>query len=354
MNNYPPCPENISIESSSLNGWQQEEHKKTKIKKLCCTFNDKKDYVINYRYLKLVLSLGVTLKKVNRVLEYKQKDFMKPYIMLNTNLRKASKNEFEKDFYKLCNNAIFGKTLENVRNRINFKLINTEEQALRIKNMKRFSIFNEDLVGVHLEKAEVKLCKPIYIGQCVLDDSKLTMYNFHYNFMLNKVDRENIDLLFTDTDSLCYHIRKQDIFEIIKKNKSYFDLSNYPKDHELYDNANNKELGKFKNESPMQITEFIGLRAKLYTYSVDGEKKSHNKCKGVKSCVVKKEITIDDYRNTLYNRENKNVKQNGIRSYGHEIFTEQVNKIALSCNDDKVYILDDNIHTRNHGHFLNK
>jgi hypothetical protein len=353
MNNYPPCPENIVIKKEQLNEWQKEGYKNSRVKKLCCTFNDKKDYIVNYRYLKLVLSLGVQLVKVNKVLEYTQKDFLKGYIMLNTNLRKESNNEFEKDFYKLMNNSIFGKTMENVRNRINFRLINTEEQALRVKNMKRFTIFNDDLVGIHIHKTEVKLCKPIYLGQNILDDSKHTMLNFHYNFMLEKVDRENIDLLFTDTDSLCYNIRKENIFEIIKENKDLFDLSNYPKDHELYDKTNNKALGKFKNESPEQITEFIGLRAKLYTYTIDKEINSHNKCKGVKGCVAKK-ITIDNYRDTLYNRDKMTVQQNGIRSYSHQLYTEKVNKVALSGNDDKVYILDNNINTRNHGHFLNK
>lgn len=353
MNNYPPCPENISINKDMLGNWQQEEYKKSNIKKLCCTFYDKIDYVVNYRYLKLVLSLGVKLLKVNKVLEYTQTDFLKKYIMMNTNLRKESKNEFEKDFYKLMNNSVFGKTMENVRNRINFRLINTEDQALRVKNMKRFTIFNEDLVGIHIHKTEVKLCKPIYLGQNILDDSKHTMYNFHYNFMLKKVERQNIDLLFTDTDSLCYNVRNQDIFQIIKENSSLFDLSNYPKDHELYDKVNNKELGKFKNESPEQITEFIGLRAKLYTYSVEGEEKSHNKCKGVKTCEAKR-LKIDDYRDVLYNRSKLPVTQNGIRSYGHELFTERVNKVALSGNDDKVFILDNNVNTRNHGHFLNK
>ena len=203
---------------------------------------------MNYRYLKLVLDLGVELVKVNKVLEYAQKPFMKEYIMLNNRLRKQSKNDFEKDFYKLMNNSIFGKCLENVRGRINFRLINSEESALRVKNMKRFTIFNDDLVGVHIKKTEVTLCKPIYIGQNILDDSKFTMYDFHYNFMLKKVDRKNIDLLFTDTDSLCYKIRNQDIFEVIKENKDLFDLSNYPKDHELYDDVNNKALGKFKVE----------------------------------------------------------------------------------------------------------
>jgi hypothetical protein len=188
--------------------------------------------------LKLVLSLGVELLKVNKVLKYTQKPFMKEYIMKNTNLRTISKNEFEKDLYKFMNNSVYGKTMENVRNRINFRLISTEDQSLLVKNMKRFTIFNEDLVGIHIQKTLVKLCKPIYLGQNILDNSKHLMYDFHYNFMLKKIERENIDLLFTDTDSLCYTIRKQDIFQIMKDNKGIFDLSNYPKDSDMYDGTN--------------------------------------------------------------------------------------------------------------------
>jgi hypothetical protein len=194
----------------------------------------------------LALSLGVELIKVNKVLEYSQCDFLKQYIMKNTNLRTISKNEFEKDFYKLMNNSVYGKTMENVRNRINFRLISTEDQALRVKNMKRFTIFNDDLVGVHIQKTKVQLNKPIYLGQNILDDSKHLMYNFHYNFMLKQVKRENIDLLFTDTDSLCYVVRHQDIFQIIKDNEDLFDLSNYPKDSAMYNPKNNKVIGKLR------------------------------------------------------------------------------------------------------------
>ena len=191
-----------------------------------------------------MLKLGVELVKVNKVLKYTQSNFLKKYIMLNTELRIKCKNDFEKDFYKLMNNSVYGKTMENVRNRINFRLINTEDQALRVKNLKRYTIFENDLVGVHIQKQKVKLNKPIYLGQCILDDSKYVMYDFHYNFMLQKVKRENIDLLFTDTDSLAYHIRKENIFDIIKNNKSLFDLSDYPKDHELYDPTNKKVIKK--------------------------------------------------------------------------------------------------------------
>ena len=117
------------------------------------------------------------------------------------------------------NNAIFGKSMENVRNRINFRLISTEDEAMRVKNLKKFTIFNENLVGVHIQKLDVVLNKPIYMGQTILDDSKCLMYDFHYNFMLKKFKRENIDLLFTDTDSLAYITRNQDINDIICEKK---------------------------------------------------------------------------------------------------------------------------------------
>jgi hypothetical protein len=240
--------------------------------------------------------------------------------------------------------------MENVRNRINFRLVDNEDSAFRVKNLNRFTIFSDNLVGVHIQKKQIQLNKPVYLGQTILDDSKTLMYNFHYNFMLKKIKRENIDLLFTDTDSLCYHIKKKDIIEVMNNNKSYFDLSEYPKDDPLYDPTNKKVIGKFKNESVKQITEFVGLRAKLYAYTVDNDDKKHLKCKGVKSCVVKNELNITRYRDCLYSRKSEKVKQNSIRSYGHQLFTETVNKTALSCKDDKVYICDNNIDTRNFGY----
>jgi hypothetical protein len=250
------------------------------------------------------------------------------------------------------NNSVYGKTMENVRTRINFRLITTEDEALRAKNLKRFTIFNDNLVGLHIQKTKVKLNKPIYLGQCILDDSKVLMTSFHYNFMLNEsvtgIKRENIDLLFTDTDSLCYHIRKHDIFQIIKEHKTEFDLSNYPKDHELYDSINNKVVGKFKNESVKIITEFIGLRSKLYSFTVEGEEHCHNRCKGVKTYVAKK-LTIDNYRDTLQTTKSLSVSQNSIRSYQHEIYTESTTKVALSSVDDKVHIANNYINTYNFG-----
>jgi hypothetical protein len=277
---------------------------------------------------------------------------MKSYIDKNTEERKKSKNEFEKNFFKLMNNCSYGKCMENVRNRINFRLLTSEEKALNIRNNRiKYTIFNENLVGIHLCKQEVILNKPIFIGQNVLDDSKLLMYDFHYNKIMKHFKRENIDLLFTDTDSLCYHIRNQDPFMFMKENKDLFDLSDYKEGHELYDQTNKKVIGKFKNESIQQIIEFVGLRSKLYSYKVD-KGKIEKKCKGIKKHALN-DILFGSYKNTLFSRQNLEVSQNGFRSYKHIIYTEQVQKIALSAFDNKVYIENDNITCNSLGYYKN-
>ena len=140
----------------------------------------------------------------------------------------------------------------------------------------------------------------------------------------------------------------------MKENKEYFDLSDYPKEHELYDETNKKVIVKFKNESIKQITEFVGLRAKLYAFSVDGDDEKHLKCKGVKKCVFQSDLSINLYKEVLFSRKSHEITQNGIRSYNHQLYTETVRKTGLSCNDDKVHICLNNIDTYNFAHWRTK
>ena len=263
------------------------------------------------------------------------------------------------------NNSVYGKTMENVRNRINFRLIASEEEGLRIRSKsKKQTIFNDYLVGIQLAKSSVMLNKPILLGQCILDESKLLMYKFHYNEFLPNFKRENIDLLFTDTDSLCYHIRKPDKddvdpYDVIKKNKDLYDLSNYEEDNELFDKSNKKVIGKMKNESPKyQITHFCGLRSKCYSYIKDNGK-NENKCKGVKKSVSENHDGIDKYKSLNFKDyqdivdlkiPKKVIKQSTFTSKKHHISTIETYKTALSCNDDKVYICDDKHKTLSFGH----
>ena len=136
----------------------------------------------------------------------------------------------------------------------------------------------------------------------------------------------------------------------MEKNINLFDTSNYNKTHELYDKTNNKVIGKFKNESTEQITEFVGLRSKLYAYKTD-DNEDHKKCKGVKRNVIANNIKFENYKNTLYTRQAFNIKQNTFRSYKHVIYTETIEKVGLSAEDDKCYIQNDNINTYTLGHY---
>lgn len=187
---------------------------------------------------------------------------------------------------------------------------------------------------------------------CILDLSKTLMYDFHYNYILPKY-AERARLLFTDTDSLAYEIQTEDFYKDIAEDiQTRFDTSDYPVDHvsHIKTGINKKVIGMFKDEAGgKQIEEFVGLRAKLYSYRMDGE--DHKKCKGVKKYVVKKRITHDDYKDCLLTKREQLRKMNVFRSCHHDIYSMEVNKIALSADDDKRVILDDGIHTLAYGHY---
>ena len=182
----------------------------------------------------------------------------------------------------------------------------------------------------------------------ILDISKTLIYDFHYGFILPKYGK-NQKLLFTDTDSLCYEIETEDLFEdILNDVEKGFDTSNFPKDHPSGIQGKNKKVpGMMKDEAGGRI---IGLRAKLYSYKMF-EGKEEKKCKGIKKSVIKKNISFDDYKECLFSEKPQMRKMNVIRSHKHEIFSETVNKIALSANDDKRLILDDKISTLAFGHY---
>ena len=278
---------------------------------------------------------------------------MKPYIDLNTELRKKGTTDFEKDFYKLMNNSVFGKTMENVRNRINVKLV-TNKKALnklvKKPNYVRINEFHENLVAVHMEKTTVKFNKPIYLGMSILDLSKTLMYRFHYDYVKPKWGNKSA-LLFTDTDSLCYEIKTDDFYDDIKNDASeWFDMSNYNKNHPLFDEKNKKQVGLMKDEcGGDDIEEFVGLRPKSYAYET-AKGKIEKKCKGVKQYVVKKHITIDDYKKCLFSKQSQLRVMNTIRSRQHNIGTERINKTVLSAYDDKRIVLEDGINTLPYGH----
>ena len=342
-NDYPLAPENIVPDGS-------------KVRKLIPNLSNKTKYVVHYENLKQYERLGLQVAKVHRGIWFEEEAWLKTYIDLNTKLRTEAANDFEKDFFKLMNNSVFGKTMENIENRVDVRLVTSEKEALKLSakvNYDRCTIFDENLVAVHMRKTKLVYDKPIYLGMSILDLSKTLMYDFHYNYIKKKYGYK-AKLLFTDTDSLAYEIQTDDFYaDIAGDVERLFDTSDYPKDHPsgIKAGVNKKVIGMFKDEAAgNQIEEFVGLRAKLYSYKMF-EGKEHKKCKGVKKNVVENTITHDDYKSTLFSRQEQYRTMNVIRSYKHEMYTEQVNKIALSSDDDKRVIREDGVHTLAYGHY---
>ena len=318
--------------------------------KLICSFLPKRNYVLHYKNLKQYLKEGMILKRVHRGIKFYQSPWMEPYIRKNTDLRKTASSSFEKDFFKLMNNSVFGKTIENIRKRENVILVDDRKLANKLSskpNFERLTIFDENLVAVHMKKTEVYFNKPIYVGQAILDLSKTLMFDFHYNYIKNKYG-DKAELLFTDTDSLMYLIQTDDFYHNINKDvKKKFDTSDYPENHPsgIKTGVNKKVIGKFKDEAAgKQITHFVGLRPKLYTFKVE-EKGETRKAKGVKKNVIKKSLSFEDYKKCLFSEEEVMKEMNIIRSQNHDIFSMTVNKVALSANDDKRLICENKIDT---------
>ena len=335
-NDYPLAPEATVVDG---------------VEKLISHFRPKKNYVVHYENLKLYLQLGLKLKAVHRAVSFKQSAWMKPYIEYNTELRKKAANDFEKDFFKLMINSVFGKTIENLRKRQSIKVVDNRKDALReIKkpNFERATIFSKKLVACHMQKPEIYFNKPIYVGQAILDLSKKLMFEFHYDY-IKPMYGYKAELLFTDTDSLMYEIQTEDFYKDIKDDvEERFDTSAYPKEgHKsgIPVGKNKKEIGMFKDEvAGNQITHFIGLRPKLYSYIVE-DGKTEKKCKGIKKSVVSKGIKFEDYYDCLFTGEKQMRTMRIFQSKNHDIYSKEVNKIALSCDDNKRKVLEDKIHT---------
>ena len=278
-----------------------------KDKKLLTTLTNKEKYIVHYRYLKHAVKNGLKIKKIHRILEFNQSNWLQIYIRKNTSLRACAKNEFEKNFYKLMNNSVYGKTMENVRKRVNVQLKTKWEGRFGVESLiskptfKTCSIFSDELVAIESRLTDITINKPIYIGLCVLDISKILLYDFHYQYMKKKFAK-NCKLLYTDTDSLIYEIICDDVYETMKQDIHLFDTSDYP-DNNIYlmPRMNKKVVGLMKDECNGKIvTEFVGLRSKMYSIRVDG-KDFLKKVRGVKSSVVKNTITFEHYKNCLFN-----------------------------------------------------
>ena len=205
-------------------------------------------------------------------------------------------------------------------------------------------------MAVHKVKEALTLNRPAYVGMCILDISKMLMYDFHYNYIKKKYGNR-AKLLFTDTDSLTYEIEAEDVYKGFWNDKEMFNNSDYPENSPYYCNANKKVISKFKDEAcGVPIVEFICLKSKMYSYVKDNEKGGRT-TKGIKKCVIKNSIKHEDYKNVLLNNEQLHLKMKTTGSQKHQLGSYEINKVSLSCFDDKRYIHDNGISSYAYGHY---
>ena len=270
---------------------------------------------------------------------------------MNTELRKKASNDFEKAFFKLMNNAVFGKTMENVRKHRDIKLVKTDHKRNKLvsePNYHTVKLISENLSIIEMKK--VKMNKPIYLGLSILEMSKIIMYEFWYDYVKKKYG-DMVKLCYMDTDRLIMNIKTKDFYKDIAQDvEESFDTSNYDVDRPLPKENNKKVTGLMKDELRGGIiTEFVALRSKTYSYITDELIEMKN-AEGTKKCVIKKILNFEDYKKCLSDNETMLKSQQSFKSGNHEVYTKNINKIALSCNDDKRIVALDGITSYSYGY----
>ena len=342
---YPLCPITRNVNTSELSNYQKDilqqnnsSHSNSS-KKLILDFHDKTNYLCHYRYIQGIVKLGYQITKIHKVIEFKQSQWLMPYIDMNTTYRQQKGiSKFLKDFYKLLNNSIYGKTNENVLGRTAIELEKNDVIAIKKMSKENFrsGVLLDDMFFIESNANTVHYNRPSYIGNAILDLSKLYMFEFHYNYMKKKYG-DKCELIYTDTDSFVYDIKCDDLYkDNFDDRDEYFDLSEVAIE-KFKDEKNAKVIGKMKDESNfIPITEFCSLAPKSYSFKTDLDEIKKT-CKGVSRAVLKKEISHDDYKNTLKTNEKVLKINTSIRSFKHQVFTYQCVKVCLSSFDDKVY-----------------
>ena len=298
-------------------------------------------------------------------MSFSQDAWLEPYIIRNTKLRMKAANDFEKDYYKLLNNSFYCKTMENVRGHIDIKLVTNNKKRNVLASEPNYhgtKHISEELLIMEMKLRELYMDKPLYLGQVILDNSKMLVYEFWYDY-LRPMYGDKIKLCYMDTDSFIIYVETEDFYKDISNIiDKWFDTSNFSKDinRPLGKGKNKKVIGNIKDELGVLImSEFCALRSKAYAFLIDGfndiDYEKHNiinkKAKGTKKYVIKNKITFNDYVNALFNSVKVARSQFTFRSRFHEIYTEKINKIVLSSNDDKKIQCNDKITTYPYGYY---
>ena len=269
---------------------------------------------------------------------------MKEYIDFKTEKITNAVNTFEKYIFKFMINSVYSKTIENLRKRINVRLVNNEKDSLKYSSRTTritHKIFDKNYAAIHEIQPFLTLNKPVYVGFTVLELSKWLMYDFHFNFIKKHFDAE---LLFTDRDHLTYEVKSEDFYEEVFKHKHLFHFSNYPEDSKFFDETNKKVICKMKDAFEGKIVdEFVGLKSKMHSMkSID--RKESNTAKGVNI-----EIEFNEFKDTLFNKKEIRHKMGRIQVKKHKMEKGEINRKSLSV-DVKIFVLNDGIHTLEYFH----
>ena len=365
-NDYPLAVECKYIEEADLSLYNQyflkEHNEKFKsTKKLCPDLKDKKNYVCSLKNLKFFIKQGLVLQKIHRILAADQSNFLHPYIEFNSLKRRESAHiKFKSDFFKLMNNAVYGKTIEDIRKRSKVDIVKDKKRAKKLiakPQFKGFQILDEDVTIVQSTKSKIILNKPIAVGFMVLENAKYVMNHFWYDVLKAKYE-DQIKLLLSDTDSFIYAVNTEDAYHDLYNLREYMDLSGYSENTKLckFQDINNKKVpGKFSDEKPNEIIkEVVALKPKMYSLLtcslLENKQESHQTAKGITK-VAQRSISHQDYLDTLKNIGTTMVTSKAIRSFSHQLYSIEINKRGLSSYDDKKHILDNGIETLSYGHY---
>ena len=382
-NDYPLAPEKLNVTRSMLSDLQslmydkfyKQRHNKDPTnenipplpihEKLVPNLRNKTNYIVHGLNLKFYIDHGLTITKIHRVLEFQQSAWLKKYIDFNTQKRAEARNDFEKDLFKLMNNAVFGKTLQNPRKQRKIDFVGTPSKFKKLVAhplYEGFTVISDHLFAVERRPSSIMFDKPIYAGFSILELSKLWMYQFHYDHIKKLYPEESSKLCFTDTDSFLYRLKTKNVYGDMVNHRELYDFSNFSRYHPCFLGMSLEEwkaimynnkcvLGKYKDElAGVLLLEFVGLRSKMYSFC--SEESEVKKLGGIPKFIVKNTLTFDDFKGSLLEQSESVARMKVFRSNNHHVTTKLQTKISLSCFDDKRYITEDGISTLAHGHYL--
>ena len=358
-NDFPLAVEKINITEDLLSPYTKKLRDKLGMKpiknnvKLVPNLMDKKNYVCHSQNLQFYVKHGLRITKWHRALRFSQAPWMRPYIQFNANMRKQAATPFEKSFYKYAMNSVFGKLCENMRKRTDIKLVSNQQSAERFiarPTFETYHIINDDVTMVQNRLAKLKWMKPTYLGATILEYSKLVMYKHYYEEMVPRYGR-NLKLMYMDTDSFIFEVTTPDLYADLALHADKYDFSDYSPSHFLHSTQNKKRLGFMKDELPNSYgVEFVAVRSKMYSLlTSDGSTKAT--AKGVNHAFAKKHLHHEEYRKCLFDESSTEAEFYTIASRNHTLTTDHCRKKALSCYDDKRFLIEGSTDTYALGHY---